>query len=44
MTHLHIDNIPEAIKTTKQQLRAALPDYREVFIALENHMREQVMR
>lgn len=42
MTHLHIDNIPEAIKTTKQQLRAALPDYREVFIALENHMREQV--
>lgn len=42
MTHLHIDNIPEAIKTAKQQLRAALPDYREVFIALENHMREQV--
>ena len=34
MTHLHIDNIPEAIKATKQQLRAALPDYREVFTAL----------
>lgn len=42
MTHLHIDNIPEAIKATKQQLRAALPDYREVFTALEKHIREQV--
>ena len=32
---LIIENLPEAIRTTKQQLRAALPEYKEVFSEVE---------
>ena len=42
MASLLIDDIPTAIKTVKQQLRQALPNYREVFLALEDHIRQQV--
>lgn len=37
-----IENLPEAIRTTKQQLRAALPGYREVFREVEAEMRRRV--
>jgi Protein of unknown function (DUF1479) len=40
--HLVIDNLPEAIRTTKQQLRAALPEYKEVFREVEAEMRRRV--
>jgi len=39
---LVIENLPEAIRTTKQQLRAALPEYREVFGEVEAEMRGRV--
>jgi hypothetical protein len=39
---LMIENLPEAIRTTKQQLRAALPGYREVFREVEAEMRCRV--
>ncbi len=39
---LVIENLPEAIKTTKQQLRAALPEYRDVFLEVEAEMRRRV--
>ena len=39
---LMIENLPEAIRTTKQQLRAALPGYREVFREVEAEMRRRV--
>ena len=39
---LMIENLPEAIRTTKQQLRAALPGYREVFREVETEMRLRV--
>ena len=39
---LVIENLPEAIRTTKQQLRAALPGYREVFREVETEMRRRV--
>lgn len=39
---LVIENLPEAIRTTKQQLRAALPGYREVFREVEAEMRRRV--
>lgn len=42
MSSLQIDDIPSAIKTVKQQLRQALPNYREVFVALEDNIRQQV--
>lgn len=42
MATLVIEDIPTAIKTVKQQLRQALPQYREVFLALEENIRQQV--
>src|ERR1700731_3486948 len=39
---LIIENLPEAIRTTKQQLRAALPEYKEVFSEVEADMRRRV--
>jgi len=39
---LIIENLPEAIRTTKQQLRAALPEYKEVFREVENEMKRRV--
>lgn len=39
---LVIENLPEAIRTTKQQLRAALPEYKEVFREVEAEMRGRV--
>ena len=39
---LVIENLAEAIRTTKQQLRAALPGYREVFREVETEMRRRV--
>ncbi len=43
MASLHIDDIPAAIKAVKQQLRQALPDYQQVFQAVEENIRQQVM-
>jgi hypothetical protein len=37
-----IENLPEAIRTTKQQLRAALPNYKDVFREVEAEMRQRV--
>lgn len=42
MSHLKIDNIPDAIRTVKQQLRQQLPRYREVFAELDAEMRRQI--
>src|SRR5579862_8304056 len=39
---LVIENLPEAIGTTKQQLRAALPEYKEVFRNVEAETRGRV--
>ncbi|MFZ3216009.1 MAG: DUF1479 domain-containing protein [Candidatus Acidiferrales bacterium] len=39
---LVIENLPEAIRTTKQQLRAALPEYKEIFREVEAEMRGRV--
>ncbi|MGA7401843.1 MAG: DUF1479 domain-containing protein [Candidatus Sulfotelmatobacter sp.] len=39
---LVIENLPQAIRTTKQELRAALPEYKEVFREVEAEMRERV--
>ena len=39
---LVIENLPETIRTTKQQLRAALPEYKEVFQEVEDEMRLRV--
>jgi hypothetical protein len=39
---LVIENLPEAVRTTKQQLRAALPGYRETFREVEAEMRRRV--
>src|SRR6202020_1495721 len=39
---LVIENLPEAIRTTKQQLRVALPEYKEVFREVEAEMRGRV--
>jgi Protein of unknown function (DUF1479) len=39
---LVIENLPEAIRTTKQQLRAALPEYKEIFHEVEADMRRRV--
>ena len=38
MSSLIIENLPEAIRSTKQQLRAALPEYKEVFREVEAEM------
>jgi len=37
-----IENLPQAIRATKQQLRAALPGYREVFREVEAEMHRRV--
>jgi len=42
MSSLIIENLPEAIRSTKQQLRAALPEYKEVFREVEAEMRGRV--
>jgi Protein of unknown function (DUF1479) len=42
MSSLVIDNLPEAIRTTKQQLRAALPEYKEVFREVEAEVHGRV--
>ena len=39
---LIIDDLPEAIRTTKRALRAALPDYAQVFREVEGAIRQQV--
>jgi hypothetical protein len=39
---LVIDNLPEAIRTTKRALRAALPNYAQVFSEVEAAIRQQV--
>jgi Protein of unknown function (DUF1479) len=39
---LIIENLPEAVRVTKQQLRAALPEYKEVFREVEAEMRGRV--
>ncbi len=40
--HLVIENLPKAIQSAKQQLRAALPEYEEIFREVEAEMRERV--
>jgi len=42
MHTLHIEDLPGAIRAAKQQLRAALPTYREVFTEVEADIRRQV--
>jgi hypothetical protein len=42
MSALVIENLPLAIRTTKQQLRAALPEYKQVFLDVEAEMRRRV--
>lgn len=42
MASLVIDDIPQAIVNVKRQLRQALPNYRDVFLALEENIRGQV--
>jgi Protein of unknown function (DUF1479) len=37
-----IENLPEAIKAAKSELRAALPQYREIFREIEAEMRRKV--
>ena len=39
---LVIENLPEAIRTTKRQLRAGLPEYKEVFREVESEMLRRV--
>ncbi|MBP2156955.1 DNA topoisomerase IA [Erwinia rhapontici] len=42
MSHLKIDNIPDAIRTIKHQLRQQLPHYRAVFAELDDEMHLQI--
>ncbi|MBH2918083.1 DUF1479 domain-containing protein [Serratia marcescens] len=42
MASLVIDDIPQTIVNVKRQLRQALPNYRDVFLALEENIRGQV--
>src|SRR3954470_17257152 len=39
---LVIDNLPEAIRSTKRTLRAALPNYKQVFEQVEGAIRQQI--
>ena len=39
---LVIDNVPEAIRSTKRALRAALPNYKQVFGEVEGAIRQQI--
>ena len=40
--NLHIDDLPQAIREIKRQLRQELPNYAEVFAALEDDMKRQI--
>lgn len=40
--NLHIDDLPQAIREIKQRLRQDLPNYKDVFDALENDMKRQI--
>lgn len=40
--NLHIDDLPQAIREIKQQLRKELPNYKEVFADLEKDMKRQI--
>lgn len=40
--HLHIDDLPQAIRQIKQKLRSDLPNYKEAFAELESDMRRQI--
>lgn len=42
MTPLKIDNIPDAVRQIKAQLRQQLPNYRQVFAELDADMRRQI--
>jgi hypothetical protein len=37
-----IENLPESIKAAKAELRAALPQYKEVFLGVEAAIRKRV--
>jgi hypothetical protein len=39
---LHIENLPEAIRTAKRTLRRVLPNYADVFREVEREMRQRV--
>ncbi|MDR5780832.1 DUF1479 domain-containing protein [Caballeronia sp. LZ065] len=41
---LHIDDLPGAIRQAKKELRAALPNYREVFAEVEQAIGEEARR
>ena len=38
----NIENLPDAIRTTKRELRAALPEHKEIFREVEADMRRRV--
>ncbi len=40
--NLHTDDLPQAIREIKRQLRQELPNYAEVFAALEDDMKRQI--
>ena len=40
--NLHIDDLPQAIRDIKRQLRQALPDYAQVFAELETDITRQI--
>lgn len=40
--NLHIDDLPQAIREIKRQLRQELPNYAEVFAALEDDIKRQI--
>ncbi len=40
--NLHIDDLPQAIREIKRQLRQGLPNYAEVFAALEDDIKRQI--
>ncbi|WP_158784214.1 DUF1479 domain-containing protein [Pantoea sp. BAV 3049] len=42
MSSLRIENIPQAVAEIKRQLRQQLPNYREVFQAVEQNIRQQI--
>lgn len=44
MAPLKIDNIPDAVRQIKAQLRQQLPNYRQVFAELDADMRRQITR
>ncbi|MGE9553068.1 DUF1479 domain-containing protein [Erwinia amylovora] len=42
MSSLRIENIPQAVAEIKRQLQQQLPNYREVFQAVEQNIRQQI--